>query len=149
MKTIKAFTLIELLVVISIITILIGIMLPALGAARKTAIRLQCSSNVRQIMIAVASYRTETEAYPYQHGRARTISSAINTTDRLSSGTLITMSFKSEQVPAGNWAWYLWSYMNGNIEMYIKKDSTQGLSNKRKNYLLEIYSWHGNFLNTV
>ena len=31
----------------------------------------------------------------------------------------------------------------------IKTDSAQGLSNKCKNYLLKIYSWHGNFLNTV
>jgi len=52
----RGFTLIELLVVISIIALLIGILLPALGAARRTAQGLVCQTHMKNISTAHVAY---------------------------------------------------------------------------------------------
>ena len=59
----KGFTLIELLVVISIIALLVGILLPALGAARRTAKKIACGSNQRQVGVAFATYAVNNDDY--------------------------------------------------------------------------------------
>ncbi|MEM8783933.1 MAG: prepilin-type N-terminal cleavage/methylation domain-containing protein [Planctomycetota bacterium] len=58
-----AFTLIELLVVISIIALLIGILLPALGAARESARGALCQSNIRNVSTAWYSYAADNDMW--------------------------------------------------------------------------------------
>jgi prepilin-type N-terminal cleavage/methylation domain-containing protein/prepilin-type processing-associated H-X9-DG protein len=52
----SGFSLVELLVVVAIITVLIGILLPALSRARATALRVQCLANMRTLAMAQAMY---------------------------------------------------------------------------------------------
>lgn len=58
------FTLIELLVVISIIALLIGILLPSLGAARMSAWRNSCAANSRSLTQAMLSYDSDKRKLP-------------------------------------------------------------------------------------
>jgi|GEM_PF-7128619 len=55
----NGFTLIELLVVISVISLMIALLLPALQGARRSAYNLRCANHVRQQGIAIFSYMLE------------------------------------------------------------------------------------------
>jgi len=57
------FTLIELLVVISIVSLLISILLPALAKARQSAVMIECGNRLRQAGIGFSVYLTENDEW--------------------------------------------------------------------------------------
>lgn len=59
----EAMTLIELLVVIAIIAIFVGLLFPAFGRVVATLDRTKCTSNLRQVGVAMGSYIADNDGY--------------------------------------------------------------------------------------
>jgi prepilin-type N-terminal cleavage/methylation domain-containing protein/prepilin-type processing-associated H-X9-DG protein len=63
-RTKRAFTLIELLVSISIISLLISILIPAMSGSRKHAKKAQCLTRLRELYVAHAQYINTEDKVP-------------------------------------------------------------------------------------
>ena len=77
------FSLIELLVVVSIITLLFGLILPALRRAKAIARQTVCQSRLRQWGLAFEAYTVDYDGfYPHIDGRDRTASNPQTDAER-------------------------------------------------------------------
>ncbi len=60
----SAFSVMELLVVVSVIGMLVGLLLPAIQAARESGRKTQCANNLRQLGLAIQSFHTKSGYLP-------------------------------------------------------------------------------------
>jgi prepilin-type N-terminal cleavage/methylation domain-containing protein/prepilin-type processing-associated H-X9-DG protein len=60
----KGFTLVELLVVIAIIGLLVALLLPAVQAARESARRTECTSNLKNLALGCLNYESSKRTFP-------------------------------------------------------------------------------------
>ena len=60
----RAFTVVEMLVVIAIIVLLMGLLMPAVQAARESARRITCSNNLSNLAKGVMIYESAKQALP-------------------------------------------------------------------------------------
>ena len=98
-----AFTLIELLVVISIISLLVSILLPALSSARAAAQTVRCSSNQRQINFANIQYADMHKDYlPQWHFIPHYLTYHHNPAQKLADAGLIPLITPSNPYASSN-----------------------------------------------
>jgi len=64
MRTLRGFTLVELLVVIAIVGVLVGLMIPAVQAARESARLMECKNNLKQLGLATLQFHDAMTAFP-------------------------------------------------------------------------------------
>ena len=127
-RNINGFTLIELLVVISIISLLIAILLPALGNARKAARNVQCQTQVRFLMTASLLYTQDYHGYLSSHSSWWNYLYEYGLKKVQRSGYSIKTPACPEYMPHATSSWgkeYGGHSSNGNAHIRPKSGSTQ------------------------
>ena len=93
----NGFTLLELLVVLGVIGVLIGLLIPAVQAAREAARRMSCSNNMKQVSLAVAQYHSAFNHLPPHGTGTFSHANAANNTNQFRLSFLVSITPFIEQ----------------------------------------------------
>ena len=136
-----AFTLIELLVVIAIIALLVSIMLPSLGEARRSARLVVCETNHRTLMQASAFYSSESGGpmpFPNWGGGRRQPGWAYTLDSDHDNIGDYTEQQRRELPKTGQ----LWPYIQG-LDVYHCPEDTSGWPENQTSRWISSYSMNG------
>ncbi len=154
----RGFTLVELLVVIGIIALLISILLPALGKARKQSRTVACLSNIQQLIMCQMQYLQDNKNHfsPYYDGGGAPPGAGwqinwmaqITKPDQLDKVRLCPEATDSNPLyeSVGNWAgaaYYSWGPSGRAMQYFIYNGATQTFSAEQ---LAGSYGYNGYLL---
>ncbi len=111
------FTLVELLVVIAIMGVLVSLLLPAVQQAREAARRINCSSNLKQLGLAMQSHHAALQKFPAGYDSFPTNSGSGPPEAKIDPNTW-------DAAPGWGWGAALLPYLEqGNISQSIQSDN--------------------------
>ena len=150
----RGFTLVELLVVIAIIGVMVGLLLPAVQAAREAARRMQCGNNLKQLALAHHNYESTYKMLPARKGGTEGFDGPSGSRNRLCTGFVGILPYIEQQpmydliqagdpangiAPGGRTAWEGWVvWDNSPASLRCPSDPNNIAGGRRNSYAFSV-----------